>query len=281
VLLVVCPLFFLVPTFGDGTERDPLRILTSWLLLPHPEPPVLPVAWSLRHEVLFYAVFSLLVVRPRWGIAALVAWEAGVVAKALSGWPRGFPFDFLFDLRNFDFALGLAAALAVRGGKLPRPGLVAVLGSLGLGALALMDTRLPGRLNHSACLVLYGALSALVVAGLGTSDLRGSVRYPAWLRLLGAASYSVYLVHLPVLSLVAKLGAFLRLPAHLPVEFLFLLYAPVATAAGVALHLLIEKPVTLRLRDRFLPAGARPPGVPLPATAVSRAGGTIPGNPGD
>lgn len=279
VLLLVCPLFYLQPSFGDGTEREPLRMLTSWLLLPHPEPPVLPVAWSLRHEVLFYAVFSILIVRPRWGVGALVLWMAGTLGLAATGRSPSFPAAFLFDLRNFDFALGLVAALLVKRGNLPAPGWIAAGGSVALAAVALTESRAPALIGHSADLLLYGVLSALVVAGLGISDLRGTLRYPAWLRLLGAASYSVYLVHLPTLSALAKAGAVLGLPGRLSPEALFLLYAPLATGVGIALHLLVEKPITARLRNRFLPPAegasgrrtAPPPGTPPgPGDGVGR-----------
>lgn len=49
----VIPIYFLVPAFGNGYETKPLEIITSLLLLPYSQVPILGVAWSLIYVVFF------------------------------------------------------------------------------------------------------------------------------------------------------------------------------------------------------------------------------------
>jgi peptidoglycan/LPS O-acetylase OafA/YrhL len=71
---------------------------------------------------------------------------------------------------------------------------------------------------------------------------------------IGDATYSIYLVHSPVITVFALLN--LRLAAHwIPPIPLFVLTATVAVIAGVLAHIFVEKPVLRALRD--LRAGRR------------------------
>ena len=58
VLLAIIPIYFVVPHFGAGHEREPLVVISSFLLLPFTDfPTILVVAWTLVFEVFFYFVF--------------------------------------------------------------------------------------------------------------------------------------------------------------------------------------------------------------------------------
>jgi len=61
-------LYLALGSMAPDSARDPEAILTSLLLLPSPDKNVLPVAWTLKHEVLFYVVFSLVTMREAFGI---------------------------------------------------------------------------------------------------------------------------------------------------------------------------------------------------------------------
>ncbi len=78
VLLLALAVYFVVPAFGNGTKTTPGVILGSIMLLPLTSTEtVLPVAWTLFHEIMFYLVFSLFLVRRSIGIATLFLWLAG------------------------------------------------------------------------------------------------------------------------------------------------------------------------------------------------------------
>jgi len=266
VLAFIVPVYFLNPSFGEGTETQPGRLLSSILLTPHPEAPVLPVAWSLRHEVLFYAAFALLIWRPRWGAAAFAAWQTFVLTSLWRADPTHYLNQWLGDLRNLNFAFGMVAAAIVIGrrGKavhLP-PGTATAL--VGLGALGAVALGLAGHLRWlqvpwAVHTLTYGLASALAVVGLASLDLAASRRPPAWARLIGEASYSIYLTHYPLLSAYAKVGRRIGLNQALPAEVLFLVLAAAATGTALMFYRWIEVPLLAWVRRRWVsPAG---PGV--------------------
>src|SRR6476646_9602345 len=59
ITLVLLPIYFLIPSFGKGYERDLGVIVKSLLLLPQENFPVLIVGWTLSYEIFFYCLFGL------------------------------------------------------------------------------------------------------------------------------------------------------------------------------------------------------------------------------
>ena len=78
------------------------------------------------------------------------------------------------------------------------------------------------------------------------------------LRLLGDASYSIYLIHYPALSAGCK--AIHRLTPTAPPSLVFIVISTLAVVFGVALHICVERPTLELLRRRLLrpPVGGRP-----------------------
>ena len=102
--------------------------------------------------------------------------------------------------------------------------------------------------------------SLIVVSAVFLFD---GIRLPAW-RLLGDASYSIYLFHVLVLAFTHQAITWSGLAAVSKWEILanFALYVSAATLAGVAIHLVIEKPLTQYMAGLFqhkssVPAVAR------------------------
>lgn len=77
VLLPLIPGYVLVHSWGYGFERDPLVIFSSIVLVPFGgELATLAVAWTLYHEVLFYAAFAVAILNVRVGSFLLLIWLA-------------------------------------------------------------------------------------------------------------------------------------------------------------------------------------------------------------
>lgn len=55
--------YVIFPTVSHGVRSD-FSFLSSLLLLPDTSPPALSVAWTLIHEMLFYAIFCLFYIEP-------------------------------------------------------------------------------------------------------------------------------------------------------------------------------------------------------------------------
>jgi peptidoglycan/LPS O-acetylase OafA/YrhL len=177
-------LVYLMQPAMVGAHRD-----WSWLstltLVPIDRPPALSVAWTLQHEILFYGLFGLFYFS---GLLPLgtIAWAICIVAIRK---------HVLFDPVNLEFLFGMLAAVLYRA-RQARPALALmapILFAVWIWAGADETTR-----------VLIGAALACLVAPLAQAE-RNGIKIPRPLILLGAASYSLYLVHTPIISIVERL----------------------------------------------------------------------------
>jgi peptidoglycan/LPS O-acetylase OafA/YrhL len=76
------------------------------------------------------------------------------------------------------------------------------------------------------------------------------VRVPGWLLYVGAASYTIYLTQLAILSVAGKAVSLAGIQlGALPVAS-FLGLVLLTAAAGCLLHRMVEKPLLLRLQGR-------------------------------
>lgn len=246
----------------------PGALLTALLLLPGASPP-LGVAWTLLHETEFYLLFGLAVLDRRLGFLAALAWAAlGAVPlppglEPLRAWGAG-PYDALFPL-------GTAAASAARrvparlsGALLPAGAALFLLAGVAENAGLLPPDGWPGR-------VAYGLPAAAVVIGLVGRERAGQLHVPTALALLGAASYSVYLVHSPVLGYAARAMAASGLLPRVPGALAMALAVAAAVAAGLLFHRRVERPLTAAAA-RLLAAGAphvAAPGRRKPANSLA------------
>ena len=174
--------------FGESySGADWLRAVTLWPT----DRPMLVVSWTLSHEVLFYAVFSLLYLQRVLGLVALSAWLLSVLAAYATGWET-----FVTSHYNLLFFVGVGLALLVR--RASRPGRAAALSLVVAGVAALFGVNyfhlFVERQDLSVRTLGNGAAAGALL--LGVYWLEPHVRYPRWLTWLGDASYSIYLVHL-------------------------------------------------------------------------------------
>lgn len=230
-------ILLVLPVLGlSGQAPSTTLVARSALLVAGDARSMLAVGWTLFHEIAFYLVFAVLLVRRRLGMVALVLWAAA----CLSGWQVGYWTSPL----NLLFGAGIASALLTRRSAIPAARSMLISGAIlfaGTGAVQL--ARLgrpiePGEVAGVAGYVAaYGTASCLMLIGAVAAERADRLVVPGGLRVLGNASYSLYLVHYPVLSAAAK--AIRRLPA----EAAFCLLVIVAVVAGLIFHLLIEQPL--------------------------------------
>lgn len=249
IMLPLAAAYLMLPGAGRSHQHDLWNVVVSAALLPYPEPPILGVAWTLVHEMVFYVVFGALIVLGRAAAWLLPAWGVAIVlAQAFT--PLPFPLSILLNAFNLEFLFGVAAALWLRRHEVPFPrlvalaGLAAFLGFL-LFARTIQDVSIVGRLAFG--------LSAL--AGiLGTVEWERSrgLRVAKPLLALGAASYAIYLVHGVAMSAtIHVLTRFGLRTAPLPLVLLILTSAGVV--AGLVYHSLVERPLSLRSKAIRLP----------------------------
>ncbi|MCU1321232.1 MAG: putative acyltransferase [Acidobacteriaceae bacterium] len=248
VLLALLPLYFYLPSFGSGFEREPGAILDSLLLMPLTRiETIVPVAWTLYHEVMFYVIFSYLLISRRLGVTVLAFWFSASVA-ALVFPPQNALVATYFSPLHLLFGMGLLIPLAMR--RVSFSGLpLAIVGIAGFVVCCILeDLRRPGLPNLS---LAFGAFSAVALMGLMLLETATRLKFPRFLIFLGDASYSIYLVHYTALSATAKIvyRFCLRHPVPMPIPFAAM--ALMALGFGIAVHMLVERPL-LRLLPRTI-----------------------------
>jgi peptidoglycan/LPS O-acetylase OafA/YrhL len=232
--------------------------------------------WSLSCEAFFYLLFpwtlafgASVFTKHRWkaltsvwlfSLAApvLYLWispEGWVSPESHAAWLTVVRFNPL--LRFPEFVLGVMLATAYLDGfRLPKPKIAVSASVMTLLMVLILGKHLPYPLVHNG---LLAPLFALIIVGLAAEDC--GLGFPALL-LLGEASYSLYIIHSPVLSWLKAF--FDLLHVTLPAWLFGITFLAVAITASVCTYKLIELPA------RTLLHGRRPGGpLPLPKLAPS------------
>lgn len=261
----VCLAALAVPALRESVPSDPWILLKAFALIPQDPAvvggtgsPILFVAWSLQYEMLFYAVIAVFIASRGAGVLVIAA-LAGAHLACRFGSSCGFPLSFLGSNLVLLFALGVGTAWACRSRlALPAPALVAavaVLGFVGFGAYEVVHGR--DSIAGVDRRLVYGFCSVFIIAGLVRAQDAGRLAgtRPV-VGLLGDASYALYLLHIPIISVLCKLGVRLGVASPAAVVALFAGIFVACVAASVAFYWVVERPLLRRFRSGF----ARPVG---------------------
>jgi exopolysaccharide production protein ExoZ len=244
VVFSTLPVYFLSSSLGSSLEKTPTTIAEALFLLPMVRvETIIPVAWTLCHEVMFYLVFSFLFWRRTAGAALMSIWMLASVWSLFHTPVNPVLASYISPLHLL-FGLGLIVAMFVRRSSMPGPPL-ALIGLIGFSVLCyLEDTH---RASISGLPIVFGLFAAMAAAGFMLYEKQSTLRIPPFLIFLGEASYSIYLVHYTTLSVSAKIVHRLWLLHPVPLWIPAGILLTVAVASGIALHLFVEKPLLERL----------------------------------
>ncbi len=249
----IYPLYWLVlagivalGTAGVGEVPEVGTILSSVVLAgPDNKATVVAVAWTLYHEVLFYAVFAAWIASARLGLAVTAIWSAMIAAGLVLKLPVP---DYVCAPVNLLFVYGV---LTWRLSQLRIPGASLIAASAAVAFVAVgADAVWWQRLSEPVHEQFFGLAAAIGLAATVSIERRRAVAVPRPLLLLGAASYSIYLTHFPILSLLAKLSVRFGIVARVPAEIAFIGVVVLTVAAGIAVHRLVERPLLAAINTR-------------------------------
>lgn len=176
-------------------------------------------AWTLIHELMFYGIFlAYFFVSRRVFIGLVLVWMLAIVAVTCVGTPgvHGMTdawFGRLFALINLEFMLGMACALWLRSNWAATWGMpLAVAGTV---AFAILLAWLPhAQPAIEASRLLFGCAFAAVIVGLAAHETMEPRRVWRPLVWLGDSSYSQYLVHFTVASVMVRVLKRVLAPEH-------------------------------------------------------------------
>jgi peptidoglycan/LPS O-acetylase OafA/YrhL len=247
----------LVAGKGLQWDMDLSDVATTVFLMPGvAELKYVGVAWSLCYEVVFYAVFCVLLLSVRAGTALFVAWAACVVAHALGWAGTALPFK-LSDIQCLQFLFGMAVAALVQRYSLRVPSWMLPAAVMAFAPAVLLEVRGRWRPHSQPGAVLLGLGAAAIVLVLVGLERQKALRTPAWLVRMGSVSYSIYLGHIVFINTAYWALLKLHLYHALPETVVYGTGVAVGLGCTMLIGRCVELPLVQLLKDRWGPRPAR------------------------
>jgi exopolysaccharide production protein ExoZ len=221
--------------------------------------PLLP-AWTLFHEVFFYAMFALLIWRRWLGVLAAAVWVALMLSFGSVPVAERSLWSTIVSPVNLCFFGGIAAYYLHGFLSAARSMQFAALGLALFVAVAIAGRQSMTVIGFSSFMSLA---FCLLISGIVGLERNGKWRDVAWLSLLGNVSYTLYLAHIIVFAGLLKLAYVSGVAAAVGRPVLYLATLGLGTFVCVGLHIYIEKPLQQLCGDRLL---RRKPAAPMLAS---------------
>lgn len=276
-LIRIVPLYWLITAIsllvlgyvawlGRRAFPSLLEVASSLGFVPFARPgdgqprPIAAQGWTLNYEMFFYLIFALFVgFRRDVAVACVAVTLALAVGIGAIVKPNTTALAYWSHPIVLEFVLGALTALAWQRGIRLKRSMVLPLIIVGLAALAL---DLNGMAKIGPIAVDPNGLGRLLACGLPMTLIFGAsaLAEPGFLErgllsssliLLGDASYALYLFHPIVIVLARKAYLALGLPLAIGFWPLVAVDIPMAAAFAVAIHVTVEKPVSVALQAWF------------------------------
>lgn len=232
------------------------NILQTYLLLPG-HIMLNGVSWSLTNELFFYLIFTLALLIPnkKMVLNLMVGYFILLIVVAIA-FPQAIaanPYmEMLLFPMNMEFLMGIFIVLIVKTVpvKWIYPLLVtgiiiftsgAVLDNAGIAVVSTASSPVLNRV------LLFGIPSFLIILAVVKLEQSKTIRMHNIFLHLGDASYSIYLLHLPVVAAFFKLTARFNIDNAAVLFILSCLLIVAVCAAGIFIYHKIEKPLIKKL----------------------------------
>ncbi|MEL7489142.1 MAG: acyltransferase [Pseudomonadota bacterium] len=250
--------------FGEDTPIP--NYLSSFLLAPNDHYPILPVGWTLVHEIYFYLAFALFLLFHRRLLPLfLVSWAGFVIAaQAADFGTLGAGPKVWLNALTLEFIVGCFIALAAKRGIVAFGAQALILGAAWLTVLFVLGANelyptVMGKFMER--MLIFTPPYALLLYGAVAIERSRSAVAPNYLIAAGDISYALYLVHVPVFLIVGKLLSYFAGPGSVDNVILVVAYGGFGITAAVAAHYWVEMPLLARTKkaaDRLFKARATP-----------------------
>lgn len=241
VALVLALAYTFLPNLGAGPSGwNPWNWISTITLFPTSGYSALSVAWTLQHELIFYFIYGTLIFFNRLRVGMIV-WAFLIAALTISDtnvWPI---LEYFLNILNLEFIFGIIAADLVLRSRNVRF-LPSIFLSLGLVALYIFLE------SHPANRLLLGGSIAMMLPWACNLEIKEKLYIPEAFVFGGAASYCIYLIHNPLLSLTSRMLHFLNVGWIEAIVLSTLL----SMCAGSVYFLIWEKPIMKKCKPKVI-----------------------------
>nr|WP_246826537.1 acyltransferase [Rhizobium binae] len=213
----ICTLLLLAASAVSPKNYDNLTfgaadLIRSMLFVPYEDltghiQPILSPGWTLNLEMYFYAAFCLVLFlkKPATRLMTISGFLIACVAIGLVAPVTPYSVVYASPLL-LEFLAGILIAFLISKTDIKSRNLATAL--IVAGLLGLVVSSLLGKPNGFLRVLVWGVPSVLIVSGALIAERGGLVPKIKWLKVLGDASYSLYLTHMITIG-VAKLAIYL------------------------------------------------------------------------
>lgn len=261
VALAMLAAIITIPAIGSDRAVTSWTVVPDLLLLPFRGDEIIQVSWSLRHEIVFYAVFAVVIALGRNGWWIFMMWQAACLlhlfvfpAQSVGGDPLR---SVVFGVYNLGFGAGVVIGWAARRVTLAAPRLWVMLGGTAVFVLVVQEWLL-GRassihdyaLGSSNSPLMYYAAFSVLIAGLVRIEIERPRASSGLMTMLGGSSYILYLTHGIVGSVAVRVLTVAPLRGWLPLEAVFVIMLISAVVFSWIAHA-FEKPMLKYLNKKL------------------------------
>jgi peptidoglycan/LPS O-acetylase OafA/YrhL len=220
------------------------------------------VSWSLTNELFFYLLFVLALIIPnkKYSLYLLAAYFVFLVVFAVAVPAHADSnqyFQMLIFPMNIEFLLGVSIVLIVN--RIPPTWIYPLLVSgivLFLAGAFLANSEVSvvsSSSNHALNRVLlFGFPAFLIILSVVKLELSSTIKMHNIFLNLGDASYSIYLIHLPIVAAFYKIVPKFNITNGWILTALSILVFIAVCKAGIIIYHTVEKPLIKKLNKLLL-----------------------------
>ncbi|WP_161489704.1 acyltransferase family protein [Sphingobium yanoikuyae] len=209
------------------------------------DPPLNP-SWTLYYEIMFYVLFSILILNRRIGWIVLAAWF--LTAAVLWEYPAHGDWSFssaFFSVFNLSFLAGICAFWLSNNSSQRVAGALISMGIAIFAGTYYFDMDI---LPFEDIRPLYSVAFMLLLGGLAALERLGWRPSGSWLLMLGDASYTLYLSHESVGSTALKIVKKLRVADFIDQRIIYFAILSAMIVFALVFYRLVEKPLLDQMR---------------------------------
>lgn len=255
ITLAMATVLFVAPNVFNTSRFDAQHVLASLFFVPWTHPvkhtlePVLMPGWTLNYEMFFYFIFGLTLFLPRHSrLPVLVTSFGALVTLGMLFPPLRKELTFYLSPIIVEFLLGvMLAELVLAERLLPLSSSAAITVML----LAFVSILLADDVSMATRAIYWGIPATILVSAGLSWEQGGKLGRSSVLRMVGDASYSIYLSQLISMAVITAIwGKLVHATGPMIAAAFAVLELTGALLGGIACYLLIEKPLQRAIATR-------------------------------